>query len=265
MLSRFRCSLMLGLALLCSPVLRAQTDLFGTPEAVEPVHRGFIISVNGNFDLPGADMADRFGKSFRLGPALQYKTKSNFVFGLKFDFILGNQIREANYMANILDDNGFLININGSRERPGLFERGYAVGLQAGKIFSLSGRPSDNGLLLLTGAGFMQHRINIFDRDNTMNQIKPEYRKGYDRLSNGVYVEQYAGYTLFDKSGIFNINLGLNALVGFTQGRRDYQFDLMGPGNGKRLDLLLGARLGLSIALFKRKSEELIFEVNPGN
>ena len=43
--------------------------LFGTGEK-KAAKSGFIINVNGDFDIPAADMAKRFGDSYRVGPAL---------------------------------------------------------------------------------------------------------------------------------------------------------------------------------------------------
>ena len=80
------------------------------------------------------------------------------------------------------------------------------------------------------------------------------------RLVNGWYFEQFAGYAYFSKKGVINFYLGANAMIGFTQGRRDWLYDVMKPGNEKRTDILLGIRGGIYIPAFKRKSEEFYFE-----
>lgn len=236
----------------------AQDDLFGT--AAEPSRKGLVIGVNGGLDFPVADMATRFGLSYRFGPSLMYKTESNFIFGAKFDLISGNKIREDSLLSGVHDKNGLFINNIGQRIGVGLFERGFAVGLQAGKILPFSKSNPNTGLLLLTGAGFMQHRINIEDRDETIPQIRNEYEKGYDRLTNGVYVEQFAGFNMFDKGGLLNFHIGLDILAGFTQGRRDYLFDVRRKDDASRLDMLIGLRGGLYIPIFKKKSEEIYFD-----
>ena len=100
--------------------------------------------------------------------------------GAKFDFIFGTKIKEPGFLQNIRDPDGYFINNNGSREAPGIFERGYVTGLLLGKIFNLSPIKSDNGLFIQSGAGFIQHRITIYDRDNTIYQVKNPYKKGYD-------------------------------------------------------------------------------------
>lgn len=237
---------------------KAQADLFG--EEKTPQRKGFIIGVNGNFDIPGADMAKRFGVSYRIGPSILYKTKSNWIFGVKGDFILGGKIKEDSLMYNIKADDGSFLNSQGQRVGVGIFERGYAIGLEAGKIIPLQKSNPNTGILIMTGAGFIQHKINIFDKDKTILQLTGDYRKGYDRLTNGWYLEQFAGYNHFDKAGLINFHIGLDVLAGFTKGRRDFLYDVMRKDDKSRVDLLFGIRGGIYIPIFKKKSEETFFE-----
>jgi len=142
-----------------------------------------------------------------------------------------------------------------------VFERGYLIGLQAGKIISFSEKKPDNGLMLLTTAGFIQHKILISaNKAGYIPQLDGEYRKGYDRLTNGWFIEQFAGYTYFSDNGLINFNIGIDVLAGFTQGRRDYLFDVQKPGNDSRLDMLVGIRGSWYIPIFRKKSEEIFFE-----
>ena len=239
--------------------LYAQDDLFGTPK--REAKKGFVLSLNGNFDIPAGDMAKRFGLSYRVGPSVFYKTKSNWIFGAKADFILGNKIEEEGFLSNIKDENGNFITSSGFRSNIDVFERGYMIGLQAGKIINFSKSNPDNGLLLLTSAGFIQHKILISTRKSgSVAQVEGDYKKGYDRLTNGWFVEQFVGYTFFANNGLVNFNIGLDVTAGFTQGRRDYLFDVQKPGTDKRFDMLFGIRGGWYIPIFKRKSEEFYFE-----
>ncbi len=240
--------------------------LFG-PGVAPKSRKGFILNGNGSFDIPAADMAKRFGLSYRVGPAVLYKTTSNWLFGAKFDFILGGTIKEDSLMINIRDKysatSGALyefLNNSGSRIGIPVYERGYAVGLSAGRIISFYKDQPDNGLILLTTIGFIQHKLNIYDKDKVVNQLQGNYIKGYDRLTNGSFIEQYAGYAFFSNNKLVNFTLGIDALFGFTKGRRDYLFDVMRPDTKQRLDILYGIRGGWFIPMFKRKSEELMFD-----
>lgn len=235
----------------------AQDDLFGTPKP--EAKKGLLIGFNGNFDVPMADMAKRFGKNYRIGPSVQYKMKSNWIFGAKADFIFGNIIKQDSFLANFSNADGGMIGLNGFRTSNGVYERGYLIGLQAGKILNFSKKNSDNGLLLMLTAGFIQHKILITDADGQLPQFSGNYRKGYDRLTNGLFLEPYAGYIFFSKNGLINFHIGLDIMAGFTQGRRDFLFDVQRPGNDKRFDMLFGIRGGWYVPVFKRKSEEYFF------
>ncbi|NDC41972.1 MAG: hypothetical protein EBZ77_10545, partial [Chitinophagia bacterium] len=100
----------------------AQESLFGVDSSIK-AHKGFILTGNVSFDVPQADMAKRFGNSYRVGPAILYKTTSNWLFGAKFDFLLGNRIKEDSLLINVRDKyntsfNGRIIemlNVNGER------------------------------------------------------------------------------------------------------------------------------------------------------
>ncbi len=250
--------LFLSLLFIGFTTVNAQDALFGGTKI--KARNGLIFNGNAEFDMPGADMATRFGNSWKVGPAVLYKTKTNWLFGAKADFIFGNKIKEDSFLVNVIDRYGSFINQNGSRSYIPTYERGYMLGLQAGRIITTSKKNADNGILLLTSAGFMQHKINIFNKDGNVYQLRGNYKKGYDRLSNGIFVEQYVGYAYFSKNALLNFTLGLDVTAGFTKVRRDYVFDIMRADNKQRVDVLYGIRLGWYIPVFKRKSEEIFFE-----
>ncbi len=238
----------------------AQADLFGSTQV--PARKGFIIGVNGNFDVPGADMAKRFGLSYRLGPSVLYKTEGNWVFGAKCDWLFGNKIKEPGFLSNITDSEGYFVTSQGGRQSVQVFERGWDVGVEVGRIFPLSknNRQGGTGIIEKTGIGFIQHKITIFDADGVISQIKGDYRKGYDRLTNGIYLEQFLGYNHLDPKGFVNFYIGVNLLCGFTEGRRTYLYDVRRADDQSRIDLLFGIRGGWYVPLFKRKSEEIYFD-----
>jgi hypothetical protein len=157
-------------------------------------------------------------------------------------------------------NNGGFITNSGFRTNATLFERGYLTGIQCGKIISLSKTKSDNGLLLMTGVGYIQHKIKIVDQDQALPIFNGSLKKGYDRLTNGFYVEQLVGYNYFDKKGFINFNIGFDFVAGFTNGRRNYQYDIMRSDEGARIDLLSGLKLTWYIPIFHRQSEDYYFQ-----
>jgi len=250
--------LLLAFLFLFAFKVNAQEDLFGKQEKVE-AKKGWLITFNANLDFPAADMAKRFGISNRFGPSVYYKTQSNWIFGAKCDFIFGGQIRDDSLMVNIKDKYGSFLTSDGKRIGVPTFERGYMIGLEAGKIITLSDKRPDNGILFLTSGGFIQHKINIYDADQSVAQLRGDYLKGYDRLTNGLFLEEYVGYVYFARNKLINFHIGIDGMFGFTQGRRDYLFDVMRPDNKQRLDILFGLRGGFYIPIFKRKTEEIFY------
>ncbi len=236
----------------------AQDDLFILEKP--PARKGVILGFNGGVDFPGGDMAKRFGTSYRAGVQVLYKTKSNWIFGPKFDYMFGNKIKEDSLMINIRDAYGTYISNIGERINLQVYERGYMVGMQGGKIFNVGKENSDNGIMALTTVGFMEHKIFIRERDDAITAVNGKYKKGYDRLTNGLLLEQYVGYTYFANTNLLNFHIGLNIAAAFTQGRREFLYDVMRPDNEARVDLLFGVRAGLYIPIFRRKSEEFFFE-----
>jgi hypothetical protein len=236
----------------------AQEDLFGKTEKKGP-RKGWIITLNGNFDIPGGNMAQDFGPSARIGPSVYYKTASNWMFGFKTDFIFGSIIHIDSFLSNVRDRYGTYLTATGTRIGIGLYERGYIMALEAGKIIPLSESHPDNGILFLSSGGFMQYKVDIYDATSQVPQLRGEYLKGYDRLTNGLSVEEYVAYVYFSKRSVFNFHIGLDALCGFTQDRRSYLFDIMRADNTQRIDILFGVRGGIYVPIFKRKSEEVFY------
>ncbi len=246
----------------------AQDALFGTDSTRKPKY-GFILNGNVGGDLPLADMAKRFGNSMRFGPAITYKTRKNYIWGVKADFITGSLIKEDSLLMNVRDKysvntfNGkFVEAINNSGERVGLpvYERGYLLGVQFGKIFSFSKENPDNGLTLITSAGFIQHKITIYNNNSDVPAVLGDYVKGYDRLTNGWFVGEFVGYSYFAKNKFVNFNIGVDATLAVTKCRRDFLYDVMRADDKQRLDVLLGLRAGWMIPIFRHKSEDILFE-----
>lgn len=217
------------------------------------------IDVVGSVEKPGADMAKRFGTSYRIGLAIKKKNEKNWIYGAKLDFLTGNKMRDDSLLNNLTVSQGGIITRNGQLYNVGTFLRGYLIGVQVGKIFPILQVNPNSGPMMLASVGFMQYKINFFDRDNSFPQLTKEYKKGYDRLTNGIYIEDFIGYQYFDKRKYINFYVGLNLVWGFTQGRRDYLFDLQRSDKGARNDLLTGLKLGWVLPIYKKNMEEVYY------
>lgn len=225
----------------------------------EMADKTWNLDVLTGIDFPMADLAKRFGTSYRLGGGIKYKTATNWIVGGKFEFIMGNKMRDDSLLINLKTSVGGVITQDGNVYNVGQFERGYLFGIEVGKIFPFWQLNKNSGPMMLGSVGFMQYKINLFDKNNAFPQLRDEYKKGYDRLTNGLYVEDFIGYNYFAKNKMMNFYAGFDFLWGFTQGRRDYLYDLGRSDAGKRNDIMMGFKLGWVLPIYKKNVEETYY------
>lgn len=194
--------------------------------------------------IPGGDMKKRFGNDYGIQAVAGVKTAGNWIYSLQGGFISGNTLKEHGLLAGIATSSGTIIGEDGRTADVRLFERGYHISASFGKVFSFKKPNPNSGIWINAGVGFLQHKIRIETIGNTVVELKKPYRKGYDRLTNGIIAEEFAGYLFYGNRKLINFYAGFNFIQGFTAGRRDYQFDTMQPYTEKRLDLLYGFKLG---------------------
>ncbi len=135
-----------------------------------------------------------------------------------------------------------------------LFQRGYYISFSLGKqIFPFKNKQISLSASL--GAGFLEHKILIQDGDFKVPQLDAPYKKGYDRLTNGILIQENISLIYNPKSRSIAFTLGLEAIQGFTQNRRSYNFDTMEKDTKKRIDAFIGPKIGIVI-IFKKTSPD---------
>lgn len=205
--------------------------------------------------FPGGDLSSRFGDNNSLGVLFNVKTTKNVMFGLDGTFIFGNEVTEPGLMSNLLTEDNEIIDNSGHVAKIQIQERGFTLFAVGGKVFDCVGPNPNSGLLVKVGAGFMQHKIRIEHALNRITQLEDEYLKGYDRLTNGLGLSQFVGYYHMDSQRLANFYVGLEAIQGFTQSRRDLNFDTGISDTQPRLDMLFGIRAGWVIHLYSREPQ----------
>jgi hypothetical protein len=211
------------------------------------------------YQAPGGDMAARFGNNFNVGGTFQWKTKKNWIFGVDGSFIFSDQVKETNILDKISTSQGFIIGEDGYYDDVFLYERGFMFSAKAGKIFPVIGPNPNSGLMATLGVGLLQHKIRIEDKDNKAPQISDEYKKGYDRLTNGLSLTEFLGYINFGNHRLVNFMAGFEVTEAFTKNRRDFNFDTMMKDDKSRLDLLFGFRVAWIIPLYQRMPREFYY------
>ncbi len=213
------------------------------------------------YQIPGGDMADRFGDNANIGGGFQWKTNTNWVFGGEFNYIFGNIIKiEDELMSNLKTETGQIIDHAGNFGIVNNYERGYNISLKVGKVIPVLSPNPNSGILLMAGVGYIQHKVRIEVADNNIPQLMDDYKKGYDRLTGGISLSQFIGYMFFSNSKLANFYGGFEVMEAFTKPLRDVNFDTRNPDEiQNRLDLFFGVRVGWIIPLLKRMPEKVYY------
>lgn len=224
------------------------------------VGSAFLFHISYAFQTPGADLAARFGNDFNIGIGVDYLTpKSNWILGLESGYLFGQEVK-TNVLATLQTPEGYIIATDRSFADIQLRERGFYVGALLGKILALSSTNPRSGIRVTVGAGLLQHKIRIQDDPfKTVAQLTGDYKKGYDRLTNGLALNEFVGYQLLSTNKRINFFLGFEATQGFTQNRRDFDFDTRQKDETKRIDLLWGIRAGWTLPFYFGKEADEIF------
>ncbi|NEQ49992.1 MAG: hypothetical protein F6K11_07655 [Leptolyngbya sp. SIO3F4] len=210
--------------------------------------------------FPGGDLADRFGRNSAVGGGIYYKTKRNWIFGGSGSFIFGNDVKDLSMLDLFRDENGGIPGTTGLYANVVVFQRGFTAQGQVGKIFPWFGPNPNSGIMVLGGLGMMQHNIRYQDDVQEVPLLNGDSEKGYDRLTNGLMLSQFIGYRYLGNKRLLNFIFGFEAMQGFTQNRRGYNYDTGQPDTESRLDLLYGVKVGLSLPLYKRVPKEFYYE-----
>lgn len=215
-----------------------------------------MIRPSYGLQVPGGDMAKRFGINQSVGMGVTYKTAKGWMFTAEGAFLFGTKINEPNLFSGLTTSDGTIIGADGFYADVRVFERGYYATLGIGRLFPVV-KPNPNcGFIVEASLGFMQHKILIQDKKNAVPSLKNDYLKGYDRLTNGLAAREFIGYLYVGNQRLVNFFGGLEAVQGWTASRRDYNYGTMSANKKARIDLLFGVRVGWVIPLFKEAPDK---------
>lgn len=218
------------------------------------------VSIHAGYFLNGGDFADRYLSPVIIGAGYHIKTKGNILFGVDGGYVFRDGIKNReNYLLNMQTSNGEIIAQDGSYAQILFGLRGFVLNGSVGKVFPIFGPNPNSGLLVKLGGGFMQHKIHFESRRDDVPQLEGDMRKYYDQMSYGWSLNQFVGYQNLSNSRLTNFYIGIEAIQGFTQNRRDYNIDLGGPDNSMRTDLLFGIKAGWIVLIYKRQPQEFYF------
>lgn len=219
---------------------------------------GVLVDMSYAGQLPAADLAKRFGFSSNIQLAAYYKFSNNWMVGIQGAVIVGNVLRETGLLDSIATADGNLIANDGNYSSVKYFELGYDIQLTGGKLFPLDKKNLNSGLLVMLSAGYLRHHIRIETPSDWTPQIAGDYLQGYDRLTAGICVTEFAGYQYISKNRIINFYAELEFTQGFTKSLR-YDFDLRSKNTNLRYDLLNGIRVGWILPILRKSANNVFY------
>lgn len=235
--------------------LKAQIDVRDSTVAA------FIPNFAYSFQIPGGDVAKEYGVNSTIGGGLMYKTKNNLILSLDINFIFGSDIKNADTILWMVEnDDGYIIDGNGTYALYALYERGYSLNFRVGKVFNALSANPNSGLFVMLGTGYICTRTKIDNQDATAPQISGDYAKGYDNLIGGLNLNQFIGYFYMGRSRIANFYAGFEFYQGFTKSKRDYNFSLMKKNDNRYLDLFYGIKVVWMIPVFNRAPDPYYYQ-----
>jgi len=215
---------------------------------------------NYSFQVPDKDLSIRFGNNSSIGGGFLIKTKSNWLLGADFNYIFGSKVKNSDdILKNISTNEGWVIDIDGLFAEINFFERGFYSSVKFGKIFPIAKSNPNSGLMITGSIGLLQHKIRIDNPKNTAPQLTGDYKKGYDQLSNGLCISEFIGYMHMGNNRLTNFYVGFEFLQGWTQSRRDYDFNLMVKDTSTNFDILNGLKIGWIIPLYKQVPDKFYY------
>jgi hypothetical protein len=219
----------------------------------------FILYVAYAYQFPGGDLAERYGNNSTIGPGVIFKDSKNWMYTLEANFIFGSNVKNANDIIKELTTNdGFIIGLDGTYVNYRPMERGFTIFGKIGKVFPAFKINPNSGLFFNAGLGYIQHKIRWDVEGNNAPQLDGDYKKGYDRFTEGFSLTQSFGIFFMSDSRMWNFRVSGEVIEGFTKTKR-YNFDTYGGEPESRFDLYYGFKVSWMIPLFGRAPKAMYY------
>ncbi len=218
------------------------------------------VTMSYAYQVPGGDLANRFGNNSNLSLGFHIKSRTNWYYGVQGQFLFGSKvIQEEGFLQNLMVDGSYVLDNDGYPATLVILQRGFALSADAGRLLPVIGPNENSGILLKVGGGVMQHKIRIEHQETYITQLEDEYLKGYDRMANGPAVTGFLGYYHMSNNRLINFVIGVEGWRAFAKPQRTINFDTQVSETGVRKDILLGIRAGWTLHLYKRMSNNFYY------
>ena len=241
----------------------AQTDSIENPQIIKKraltANNAVLISPYYSALFPMGELKQRFGFCNNVGINISLKAKHNWLIGIEGAYLFGSKVKENPIIPILTYSTGQVIGIDGTLGDARLQLSGFQIALRVGKIIPFSKKHPNSGIVVSIAPGFIQHKILININTNNYPQLDADYKKGYDRMTNGPSVAGGLGYLFLERKRFLSFYGGLDYAIGFTQERRNWNFDQMSADHHQRLDMLIGIKLIWNIPVFTNKDNEVYY------
>ena len=219
-----------------------------------------LLEFKYGFHMPMGDLQDRFGSNSDIGLSIQsVSLKNKIFFGVDGIFIFGNVVKE-DVLHQLRTYDGNIIGIDGIFGDVNLKERGFYIGLNAGKIFPTTQHKTKlTGIRAQIGGGLLQHKIRVQDNTENIVGLEKKYLQGYDRLTNGPAMHLGLGYQYQSPTNNFHFHIMADLYGARTESRRDLDYATGTYLDQKRTELLGGFSLAYTVSISREKRPENIY------
>ena len=234
--------------------------LWSTSIVAQNIKRINLLEFKYGFHVPSGDLGERFGSSSDIGATIQsVSVASRLFFGVEGMYFFGNNVKE-DVLTQLRAFDGTIIGINGAPADVNLKERGFYLGVNAGKIFpTTSNKNKLTGIRAQIGGGLLQHKIRVQDNAETVTALSEDYLPGYDRLSNGPAVHLGLGYHYQSPTGNFHFHIMGDLYGAQTVSRRDLDYPSGQYLDTMRTDVFAGASIAYVVIISRTSTPDNIY------
>lgn len=219
-----------------------------------------LLEFKYGYHVPMGDLQDRFGSNSDIGLSIQsVSVAKKLFFGIEGIYMFGNEVKE-DVLAQLRSFDGSIIGIDGGAGDINLKERGFYIGVNAGKIIpTTSNNKKLTGVRIQIGGGLLQHKIRVQDNSENIVPLEKKYLQGYDRLSNGPAVHLGLGYQYQSPTNNFQFHVMGDLYGASTASRRNLDYATGGYLDQKRTDLLGGISVAYIVIISRASKPENIY------
>jgi hypothetical protein len=203
-----------------------------------------------SYTIPSGILASRYGNFNGAGLDVMYRNEKGWLAGGSFFQYWGGGVKEGAILDSLSGKSGYLIDDNGNLAIVRMYMYGYQAQVYFGKLFPLTKKNPNSGILLKIGTGVLQHRIKFQHTINVMPQLEDNMYKGYDRLSNGIMGTQFIGYQYSSLVKTIHFWGGVEFMQASTVNRRGFNYDTRQYDNSAKLNFAIGFKAGFIIPIY---------------